>query len=62
MPGGTRPVIPRPPPRDGRRQTDRGWLLWPIAFGLGATLGIVAYHWIGPVQSSFDYWLALLLR
>lgn len=58
----SRPVIPKPPPRVDRRRADRGWLVWPAAFTIGAMLGIVAYHWIEPVQSGFDYWLALLMR
>lgn len=58
-------AIPPPPPRPGKsrkRSADLTWLLWPAAWVTGAVLGLLAYQFIAPIETAFDYWLALFLR
>lgn len=58
------PRIPAPPPADERRRARRGdarWLIWLGALGVGVAAGVCAYQWLPPIDTTFDYWLALAL-
>ncbi len=59
------PRIPAPPPaaaRGGKRgRGDGRWLVWLLALGLGAGLGVAGYQFVPGLDSTFDYWLALAL-
>lgn len=60
----TGPLVPPLPSRAKRGQrpgkSHRG-LWWALALALGVGAGVAGYQWVPNVDTTFDYWLAIVL-